>query len=143
MRAVRRLSEPLLEGWVPGGRIRFFTSPSWMETRRPDMPWHAVDDLWPLALGGTSVDLKRRLRSDWKEPRTVATSEGIVTIAPHFMAEGLFGAVLEVASGDREAMRIRKLRGRYRHGLTQGMKLMTSHLGPVERMLFAVEAMPV
>lgn len=131
-----RLSVPLLEGDVHGSKVRFFASPTYVATRQPDMPWHSVDDLWPLVLDGAAETLRRRLRSEWEEPRTVATADGIVTIAPHFMAEGLFEAAIEAAGGDR----FTRLRGRYRNCCTQAMKLMTAHLDPVQRMMFAVAA---
>lgn len=134
-----RLFEPIIEGDLYGNTVRFFASPSYLTTRQPDMPWHAVDDLWPLVLDDASEMLKRKLRSDWEEPRTVATSSGIVTIAPHFMADGLFEAALDMCQED-ELDFLRKLRGRYRNCCTQAMKVMTAHLDPMGRMLFAVAA---
>ncbi|MBB2961875.1 hypothetical protein [Methylobacterium sp. R2-1] len=59
------------------------------------MPWHVWDDL--QACLDLSDDLrtalKRDLMADWGlNVRTGATADGIVAIAPHWMAAGLVGA---------------------------------------------------
>jgi hypothetical protein len=68
------------------------------------LPWHATEDLQRcLAL---PRDLRRHFQqqlrsSDWKNSvRTVATSDGIVTIAPHFIAQGLIAAMQDVGRAD-------------------------------------------
>jgi hypothetical protein len=95
---MRALTPVLDTGQIDGKEVRFFRSPS----SAPDFPWHATDDLH-VALGFPR-DLRRqfaqKLRAGWaKDVRTVATSSGLVTIAPHFMAQGMIGAAEEVGCG--------------------------------------------
>jgi hypothetical protein len=117
------LTPVLHTGLVCGKAVRFLRSPS----PSPDLPWHAVDDLH-LALGFPR-DLRRqfaeKLRKGWsKDVRTVATSKGIVTAAPHFMAKGMIGAAEEVGCGpytadvdySREAAEAMKLLAGDLHG---------------------------
>lgn len=136
------LSTPLIDGDLVGHSVRYFASPLYVAHREPDMPWHSVDDLWPILVPGRDFfdAVKRQLRSRWQDPRTVATAEGIVTIAPHYMAEGLFEAVGGLPADLRPANFIR-LRGRYRNCCTQAMKLMTAHLDPAQKLFFALAAM--
>ena len=76
--------------------LRFFAPPS----GEREFPWIAIDDLHaclglPRAL---RREFKTKLRSsEWKDDtRTVATADGIVNIAPHFMAQGLIHAMQDV-----------------------------------------------
>lgn len=86
------LASPLHVGRLNGRTLRFFRAP----LAGTHLPWHAFDDLQtclslPEALRAA---LKRDLMADWgRDVRTVATADGIVTIAPHWMAAGLVGAV--------------------------------------------------
>jgi len=138
------LAVPILDGDLMGSRLRYFPSPLYQSFRQADMPWHAVDDLWPVLLGTDCEDAfrigKGKLRSDWRDPRTVATPEGIVTIAPHFMAEGIIAAALGLAPPPQRD-RIKKLRGSYRRQCTEALKLMTAHLPPMGKLAFALAAM--
>jgi hypothetical protein len=84
---------------VAGRPLRFFQTP--LEDGRPDLVWHAIDDL-QQCLGLNREQRKayqRLLRSHTKRwstiPRTVATADGLVTIAPHFMAQGMVDAMVE------------------------------------------------
>jgi hypothetical protein len=90
------LVEPVYTGTLDGKPLRFFKAP----LAGPHLPWHAMDDLHVcLALPRS---LRRHFRqqlqsSQWaKDVRTVATSAGIATIAPHWVAQGLIGAVIEI-----------------------------------------------
>ena len=134
---------PLHVGDFGGRSVRYFASPVYQASRQPDMPWHSVDDLWPLLVPEDTQAvfdlLKRKLRSDWQEPRTVATADGLATIAPHFMGEGIFAAFASLpASAQPDGLRL--LRGRYRNGCTQALKAMIAHLDPMQRMLFSLSA---
>jgi hypothetical protein len=88
--------EPLHVATVNGRPLRFFRSP--LSDGLPDLPWHAVDDLH-CCLGldrHTRRVFLAKLRSAWGEPlETVATAGGIVTIAPHFIAQGVIDATVE------------------------------------------------
>jgi len=134
------LHHPLLVGDVEGHKVRYFLSPVFLHTGKPDLPWHAVDDLWAIFMPDreTFDGVKRRLRSDWNAPKTVATPEGIVTIAPHFMAEGIIHAVGQLECRPKNFLR---LRGRYRYFCTQALKTMTSHMSGARKMAFALAAL--
>lgn len=90
------LISPAHVGSLNGQPLRFFKAP----VQGPHLPWHAVEDLHAcLALPcDLRLHFQRRLQSsEWKgDIRTVATADGIVTIAPHFVAQGLIGAIIEV-----------------------------------------------
>lgn len=135
-----KITEPLILGEFESLSVRYFRSPLYEKFRQPDMPWHAIDDLHPALLPSTeaAVHLKRALRTDWYEPKTVATSEGLVTIAPHFMAEGLFEAI---EGTEFQPPNFHRLRGRYRYFCTQAMKEMTAHLSGIGKLAFALTAM--
>jgi len=89
--------EPLYIATVGGHPLRFFKTP--LDDGRPDFPWHAIDDLH-RCLGLNRAQRKlllSRMRS-WKgggEVRTVATADGITTVAPHFMALGVIDGLVE------------------------------------------------
>lgn len=87
-----RLAAPLHVRRLNGRPLRFFRAP----LAGTHLPWHVFDDLQAcLALPeDLRAALKRDLIADWgRLVRTVATADGIVTIAPHWMAAGLVGAV--------------------------------------------------
>ena len=89
---------PIKIGSLNGHPLRFFRAP----LTGTHLPWHASDDLQAcLALPeDVRAGLKCDLMADWgRHVRTVATAEGIVTIAPHWMAAGLVNAVA-VRPGD-------------------------------------------
>jgi hypothetical protein len=90
---------PLHVATVGGHSLRFFKTP--LNDGRPDLPWHAIDDLQRCL--GLNPDQRRAfqhlLRSRTKRwsviPRTVATADGIVTVAPHFLAHGMIDALIQ------------------------------------------------
>jgi hypothetical protein len=87
--------EPLYVATVGGHPLRFFASP--IDDGRPDFAWHAVDDLH------TCIGLNRHQRAVFLRKlqgaprdvlaqgalRTVATADGVLTIAPNFVADAL------------------------------------------------------
>lgn len=86
------LASPLHVDRLNGRPLRFFRAP----LAGTHLPWHAFDDMQAcLALPeGLRIALKRDLMADWsRDVRTVATADGLVTIAPHWMAAGLVGAI--------------------------------------------------
>jgi len=95
---------PLHVGRAGGVPVRFFKGPS----GQPELPWHAVDDLY-RALGLPQA--KRRFllqvtQAQWSEDlRTVATAEGLVTIAPHYVAQGMIDAAVEAMGAPAEVER--------------------------------------
>jgi len=134
--------EPIHVVEIDGMLLRHFASPLYAKHRQADLPWHSADDLRAiLRLAGEVRDVfQRRMKADWEEVRTVATPDGITTIAPHFMAEGM----IEFAEANPAILpesELRRVRGVYRRATTASMKLMVAHLPPMERMLFALSAM--
>jgi hypothetical protein len=81
---------PIHTGRLNGQPVRFFKGP----TGGPELPWHAVDDLY-RALGlprAVRRQLLRMTQETWRqELRTVATTDGVVTIAPHDVAQACSG----------------------------------------------------
>lgn len=138
----RNIETPLLEAEHDGNLLRLFKSPLHVRHNQADMPWHSTDDLRRLA-GFPDPDDRNflyLLRQDWREPETIATADGITTIAPHFMAEGIIGAMLKNPDlFSRE--RVVAVRAFYRRSQTEALKLLTRHLHPVEKLIFALAAM--
>lgn len=94
------LVAPVRTGSLCEKPLRFFKAP----LPGPHLPWHAPDDLHRCL--GLPRDLRRHFQqrlqsSDWKKDvRTVATSDGVVTIAPHWIAQGMIGAMIDVGRAD-------------------------------------------
>lgn len=89
------LAAPLHIGRLNDRPLRFFRAP----VSGNQLPWHAWEDM--QACLDLAPDIRayfrRCLMEDWaSDVRTVATSEGIVTIAPHWMAQGIIGAIGEI-----------------------------------------------
>jgi hypothetical protein len=89
---------PLHVATVGHHPLRFFRTP--LTDGRPDLPWCCVDDL------GRCLGLNRQgrkiflyaLQADakWRAiAQTVATADDILTIVPHFMAQGLIDAMID------------------------------------------------
>ena len=92
--ADRALVAPLHTGTVGGCPVRFFRGPS----GRPEPSWHAIEDcIRPLGLSRSlRRELLRMTQRHWgAELRTVATADGPVVVAPHYVAQGLLGAAVE------------------------------------------------
>jgi hypothetical protein len=85
---------PIHIGSLNGKPLRFFGAP----IDEPQLAWHAWDDLVACASLPRQMGerFQRSLRRDYPNAiRTVATPEGIVTIAPHWMAQGFVGSMIE------------------------------------------------
>ena len=87
---------PLYTAEINGHPLRFFKNPDGTQ----DMPWHAFYDLLMLT-NHSSREAQQMLAASRVGPfkakiRTIATSEGPVVIAPHWAAQGMIGAMLEV-----------------------------------------------
>ncbi|KXJ55844.1 MAG: hypothetical protein AXW12_09535 [Thalassospira sp. Nap_22] len=86
--------EPIFIGTVNGKPVRFFKTP--LTDGKPDFPWHSVDDLQKAA-GFDRQTRRHFLRSmQQKDRKSIATPDGIVVVAPHYMAQGLVGAAIEL-----------------------------------------------
>jgi hypothetical protein len=89
------LVTPIHTGTVNGHPVRFFKGPSDL----PQIAWHAVEDFCQ-ALGMVPAVSQRLLgknQETWgRALRTVATADGLVTIAPHFVVCGLFEVAFDL-----------------------------------------------
>lgn len=94
------ITAPIYETTLCGQRLRFFRSPT-IDDNRPDFAWHSVDDL-QRCLRMTAEEREFFLRSmreiDGKDGdplrviRTLATADGPVTVAPHYVAQAIIQA---------------------------------------------------
>ena len=89
------LVSPVHSVTLNGKPLRFFKAP----LSAPHLPWHAWDDM--LACIGLPRSLRRHMQQSLKRDhagdiRTVATADGIVTIAPHWMAQGFLGSMIQL-----------------------------------------------
>lgn len=94
---------PIYTGDLNGKLLRFFKAP----LPGPHLVWHATDDL--LACFSLPRGLRRhfhqRLKnSEWsKDVRTVAMADGIVTIGPHWIAQGFISGMIYTGHAARTA----------------------------------------
>lgn len=88
------LSKPVYVATIAGQPLRFFRTPN--NDGRPDLPWHSVEDLH-RCLGFDRAQRRVFLNMLRKRGgiKTVATADGIVTVAPHYMAQGCIDATVE------------------------------------------------
>jgi hypothetical protein len=91
METTTMLVEPIHVATIRGHQLRFFKTPN--NDGRPDMPWHSHDDLIKCVGLGRN-ERRMMLRMCQKGPlknafRSVATAEGVVVIAPHYVARAL------------------------------------------------------
>jgi len=118
----RSAIEPLHIATVAGQPLRFYKTP--LDDGWPDLPWHAVDDLH-RCLGLNRAARKHflsMLGAEWKEPQTVATADGIITVAPHFMAQGWIDTVVETGQAPSSVRREFDPAG------TEALKHLTAHI---------------
>ena len=91
------ITAPIHTATINGHAVRFFWPP--INDGRPDFPWHAVNDLM-TAIGlppGMIEHFLRGAKQDHAEMhRTIATPDGLVTVAPHPVAQGFLGAMVHV-----------------------------------------------
>jgi len=100
---------------VGGHPLRFFRTP--LNDGRPDMPWHCVDDLHKCL--GLNRDLRRvflRKLKGAKWPSAAAAADGIITIAPHFVAQGTIDAMTDVGVAPKS------VRAEYDHAGAEALK---------------------
>lgn len=128
--------DPILSAPVGGGALRFFPPP---HRRGPDLPWIALDDL-QRCLGFPADVRERMLRAlsegGWRgEATTLASGGEIVTVVPHFMAQGLIesccAAGLATPQTDCD----------YHRAAVGALKALVATLPPERRPIYALEAM--
>lgn len=84
------------------------------------------------------------MRLDWQAPETIGSPDGPVVIAPYLMGDILLDEWLRmrgVSDADEHSRPELRLRGSFRRGNTSALKAMTSHLGGMAKLAFALEAM--
>ena len=126
------VATPIHVASVGAGTLRFFKSPS-----APDIPWPPRR---PGACLGLTRDARRQFRQKLiggpfkADIRTVATASGIVTIAPHFAAQGLIGAAIEAGLASAA------FEDRYTAAAIAAFKVMTGDLPPLAAVELAITA---
>jgi hypothetical protein len=122
--------KPLHVATIRGHQLRFFRTPN--NDGRPDLHWHCVDDLWRCM--GLSREQRRIMQHKMKEPgpfrnsfRTIATSDGLVTIAPHFIAQVITSTWRETGSANIET--------EYALAGAEALQKLTAHLSFPEEVL--------
>lgn len=124
---------PLYTGTVNGHPVRFYRKP----TGALELPWHAADDLY-RALGlnrEARREILRVTQKSWAgELRTIATTDGVVTIAPHYAAQGIIGAVIETGGAPAS------VKTEYAMAGGEALKVMQGDLPPEAALAFALEA---
>ena len=113
---------------INGRPLRFFKSLN----PGPHMPWHSQDDLFKcLGIPKSARTVFRKMTAEHEEwarqVRIVNTENGLVTIAPHFMAQGIIGAMAqsEFAAWDEELVT-----NDYTLGASRAMDVLTDGLAP-------------
>lgn len=91
-------TNPIHVDSINSNNVRFFKTP--LNDGRPDFPWHSVDDL-TKAVGLNREQRQYFLRGSQQDHaklhRTIATPDGLTTIAPHCVAQGFLGAMVHVS----------------------------------------------
>ena len=125
---------PIHTAALGNSTLRFFRSP----LAGPDLPWHVHDDL--AACLGLPRDARRQFRQKLiggpfkGDIRVVAAADGIVTIAPHFVAQGLIGASMQIGLASPA------LEDRYSAAAIAAFKMMTGDLPPLAAVEMAIAA---
>jgi len=89
--------KPIHVATINGHPVRFFKTPN--NDGKPDFAWHSSEDLmWAANIKPAMINrFMRCCKADYGDfYRTVATPDGLVTIAPHFIAQAFTTAMVEV-----------------------------------------------
>jgi len=131
---VSNILAPIHVASIGKSTLRFFRSP----LAGPDLPWHVHDDL--VACLGLPRDVRRQFHrmltnGPFKaDVRGIATADGIVTIAPHFAAQGLIGAAIEAGMASTAFV------DAYIAAAIAAFKVMTGDLPPMAALEMAIAA---
>ncbi len=91
------INKPIYTGTINGHPVRFFKTP--MNDGKPDFAWHSTEDLMKAAnLTADMIEyFMRSTKADHSNLyQTVATPNGLVTVAPHCVAQGFTQAMVAV-----------------------------------------------
>ena len=119
------ITKPLHVATVGKHQLRFFKTPN--DDNRPDFPWHAVDDLQQcLGLDHSEREIFQKIiwqdADDRTAYRTIAADGQLISIAPHYVAQGMIGAMIEVGRAPST------VRAEYDLAGTEALKKLTVHL---------------
>src|SRR4051812_11371959 len=134
-RMTGHLVTPIHTGTVAGHPVRFFKGPS----GRPELPWHAVEDLYraiALSHAARQLMLRRTDNELSREFRAVGTPDAIVTIASHPAAQALFDAVAGLPRLQAPA----HVGGQYLEAGVEAFNKLTGDLPPAACFAFAAAA---
>jgi hypothetical protein len=98
------ITQPLHVAIIRGHQLRFYRTPN--NDGRPDLPWHCCDDLYHCM--GLPRGVRKHFQQQMKRGpfagdfRMVATSDGIITIAPHYVAQSIAAMWHELECADIE-----------------------------------------
>lgn len=90
------IKKPLYTQRINGRPLRFFKIP--IDDGRPDFPWHSFEDLMSAAKLPQAMleSFLRDARRDYpNQVRTIATADGVTTVAPHPHAQGFLAAAVD------------------------------------------------
>lgn len=118
---------------IGGKTLRFFKGP----TSAPDLPWHAVDDLFVVC--GFNREMRRHFlrsaqRTFGEDLRTIATESGPTTIAPHAAAQALLAAAAHVR------FELKQTEEAYTHAAAAALGALAGDLPPEAKFKFLVAA---
>jgi hypothetical protein len=88
---------PLHVATIRGQQLRLYRTPN--TDGRPDFPWHSTDDL--IRVCGATREFRRSLANACRSGpfktdfRTIATIDGLVTITPHYVAQGVISSMAQ------------------------------------------------
>ncbi len=89
--------KPIHTATINGQLVRFFKTP--INDGKPDFPWNSTDDLMK-SCGLPSEMIEYFMRGSKDDHgdvyRTIATPDGLVTIAPHCVGQGFTQAMVDV-----------------------------------------------
>lgn len=127
------LVAPVHTGCLYGKPLRFYRAPG----QGTQLPWYAWED--PQAWLSLPPDLRayfrQALMEEWAaDVRTVATAEGIVIIAPQWMAQGVVGAIGEIQSTEVA------LTAAYQQQMIAAWKALTGDMPAAASMVLLAEA---
>lgn len=128
------IASPIHDAGTETGRLRFHRPPH----DEPDFAWLVLDDLL-AALHLTQPvkeDLLRSIQADWPgRLRTLATRDGVQTILPHYMVQGLLDAWVEAGLASEEL-----LEAYLREGF-RASKILTAGFSARDRMAYMFAAL--
>jgi hypothetical protein len=95
---------PIHVATIRGKQLRLYRTPA--SDGRPDFAWHSTDDLQNIL--GTTREVRRYWAKECRKGpfkadfRTVATPDGLTTIAPHYVAQGTTDSFAQMVGSTKD-----------------------------------------